>query len=350
MTFSDILLIILSSAGLLHGAVFGIYLLFFRKKKELSNKLLGLILIIMAFRIGKSVFLYFGEDLELVFIYSGLALLLLIGPLLRWYVKQMLIPDFQLGNRSLLELIPFLISFIGGIFVTEVWSIDRKVSIIVFSVLIIAIYIHLLVYIISSNVLFIRIKKGILTPSKSQHRILSWLRWVLLSMLLIWMTYVLNIIEEAIPYIVGPLVYTLVVYSVSYKAFELKVVELDGEAFRVEDDLLFYEEILGFFQAKKLYLHHDVSLSSISNDTGYSAKLISSVVNQHAKMNFNDFINHFRIEEAKSLLEHPDSKKYTIASIAFDSGFNSLSSFNSSFKKFVGMTPSNYRKSRIDPK
>lgn len=333
---------------MLHGAVFGIYLLFVRKKKELHNKLLGLILIIMGFRVGKSVFLYFGQDLELVFIYSGLALLLLIGPLLLWYVKAMLIPEFRLEKRSLTALLPFVISFTGGIFITEILSVERRTSIIVFSVLIISIYIHLLVYIIYSNYLYIKIKKNIKEMSKSQNYIISWLRWVIVSMLFIWMTYVLNIIDEAVPYIVGPLVYTLVIYTVSYKAFELKIIELNGDSFKVAEDMMFFKEIKALLEKNKLFLYNELSLASISKETGYSPKLISSVINQHAKKNFNDFVNHYRIEEAKKLLKLPDSNKYTIASIAFDSGFNSLSSFNSAFKKIEGSTPSQFRKANAD--
>ncbi|MEM6542619.1 MAG: hypothetical protein AAF634_15795, partial [Bacteroidota bacterium] len=86
MKVSDIVLILLSSAGLLHGILFAFYLIVFKKKKRLSNLLLGLILICMAFRIGKSVLLNFGDNLEPIFIFLGLAFLLVIGPLLRWYV------------------------------------------------------------------------------------------------------------------------------------------------------------------------------------------------------------------------------------------------------------------------
>jgi hypothetical protein len=86
LSFLDILLIIVSSAGLLHGVLFAFFLFFFKKKKTLTNLLLGLILIFMAFRIGKSVMMNFGDNLEPTFIFAGLALLLLIGPFLRLYI------------------------------------------------------------------------------------------------------------------------------------------------------------------------------------------------------------------------------------------------------------------------
>jgi AraC-like DNA-binding protein len=80
---------------------------------------------------------------------------------------------------------------------------------------------------------------------------------------------------------------------------------------------------------------------------GQSTQKTSSVINQYAKRNFNDFINYYRIQDAKKMLSSTESKKFTISSIAFDTGFSSLSSFNSAFKKFEGKTPSSYRKIEI---
>ena len=116
MKFLDILLIILSSAGLLHGVLFAIYLFIFKKKKRVSNYLLGLILFFMAFRIGKSIMLNFGNNLEPTFIFIGLALLLLIGPFFRWYMLVMTTPNFKLSKQYLVELVPFVFVFFASFF------------------------------------------------------------------------------------------------------------------------------------------------------------------------------------------------------------------------------------------
>ena len=133
MSFLDILLIIISSAGLLHGVLFGIYLCFIKKKKTLPNFLLGLILICMGFRIGKSVMLNFGHELEPLFIFAGLAFLLLIGPLLRWYILGMTKADFKLPMHYILELLPFVIIFAMSFFISKNWfDEDNKEAIVVF--------------------------------------------------------------------------------------------------------------------------------------------------------------------------------------------------------------------------
>lgn len=67
------------------------------------------------------------------------------------------------------------------------------------------------------------------------------------------------------------------------------------------------------------------------------------LVNKLRMTNFNTYINCLRIEKAKILLSGEEGKKFTIESIAKESGFSSKSTFNSLFKKIVGMTPSEFR-------
>lgn len=61
-------------------------------------------------------------------------------------------------------------------------------------------------------------------------------------------------------------------------------------------------------------------------------------------MHFFDFVNSYRVEAAKALIKTEEiNRKYTIEYIAAKSGFNSKSTFNAAFKKFTGMTPSQFR-------
>lgn len=347
MDFLEILLIIVSSAGLLHGILFAAYLCIFKKKKTLTNLLLGLLLVFMAFRIGKSVLLNFGDGLEPIFIFIGLAFLLLIGPLLRWYTLGMTRPNFNIPRSYFYELIPFAVFFIASLFVTKEWYENSKIVIIVFASGLIFIYLHLAFYIILSWLTFKKVKQQHpkASQTKSQKAILDWLPLLIAGFAVIWATYVLNILDDAVPYVIGPIVYSFTIYLLSYKAFQLKATDLDGAMFKLNDDSVLFDEINTLIVHNKLYLEADVSLSKLSKNLGKSTQLISSVINQYSRRNFNDFVNYYRIQDAKKLLSSRISEKYTISSIAFDMGFSSLSSFNSAFKKFEGTTPSSYRKS-----
>ncbi len=346
MKVLDVALIVLSSAGLLHGLLFALYLIFFKKKKSLPNVLLGLILIFMAFRIGKSVLLNFGDDLEPIFIFIGLTFLLLIGPLLRWYVMGMTTPDFKVHRPNLLELIPFALIFSASLFVTKEWFENSTWVIVVFSSGLIFIYLHLAFYIGLAWGVFRSAKRKhpMDQGTKSQKAVFRWLYMLLVGFILIWVCYVLNILDDAVPYVIGPMVYSMVVYFLSFKAFQLRATDLDGEVFKANSNKRLFKEISRLLENDKLYLEPNLSLSKLSNMLGTSTQQISLVVNEHAKRNFNDFINYYRIQDSKKLLLDSSNDKYTISSIAFDVGFSSLSSFNGAFKKFEGTTPSVFRK------
>ena len=61
------------------------------------------------------------------------------------------------------------------------------------------------------------------------------------------------------------------------------------------------------------------------------------------KKNFYDLINGYRVEEAKRLLLDSKNMNYTILSVGFEAGFNSKTTFNTVFKKFTGLAPTDYR-------
>ncbi|WP_420574411.1 helix-turn-helix domain-containing protein [Kordia sp.] len=173
------------------------------------------------------------------------------------------------------------------------------------------------------------------------------MRILLIGFGIIWISYVLNMIEDAVPYVIGPIMYSLVIYYVSIVAYQLKITDIDGNVFKINDDSVLFDQIYSLFIDEKLYLESTVSLTKLSKRIGKSNQKTSEVINQYAKQNFNDFVNYHRVQDAKKLLTDSESAKYTISSIAFDVGFNSLSSFNSAFKKFESMTPSVYRKKTL---
>ncbi len=304
----------------------------------------------MAFRIGKSVMLNFGNNLEPIFIFAGLAFLLLIGPLLRRYVLAMTKPNYKLSKNFFLEVLPFLVVFTLSLFIREKWfDTKNELIIVLFGSVLIAIYIHFAFYIFMSWRILKNIKKEYKNSeqTKSQKVIIHWLGILLIGFAIIWVSYFFNIIENTVPYITGPIMYAIAVYFLSFKAFQLKVTDIDGNTFVKNDDSAVFSKMVKLIVENKLYLEPYTSLSSVSKLIGKSTQKVSEIINQYAKQNFNDFINYYRVQEAKKMLSDEDKKKYTISSVAFDSGFSSLSSFNSAFKKFEGQTPSSYRKKHI---
>ncbi len=90
----------------------------------------------------------------------------------------------------------------------------------------------------------------------------------------------------------------------------------------------------------KLYLEEDLSLKRLSEVTKVTENHISETLSQFLNSNFFHYVNGYRIEAAKQLLKNSDKQ---VATIAYESGFNSKSTFNNVFKKSVGTTPTVFR-------
>jgi len=87
------------------------------------------------------------------------------------------------------------------------------------------------------------------------------------------------------------------------------------------------------------FLEPDLKLADLSERIGANTSILSKVINAHYGKNFNDFINAKRCERFLHRLENGEHKQHTLLSLALDSGFNSKSTFNRSFKKQMGYSP-----------
>lgn len=94
---------------------------------------------------------------------------------------------------------------------------------------------------------------------------------------------------------------------------------------------------------EKLYTEQELSLPLLAGKLNLSLHELSWLLNKEIGKNFYQYINHFRVEQAKKLLQSPGHLHLSILAIGFDAGFNSKTTFNSTFKKMVGMTPREFR-------
>lgn len=99
---------------------------------------------------------------------------------------------------------------------------------------------------------------------------------------------------------------------------------------------------------EKPYLQPDLTISDLAAKLNCSRHHLSQVLNDHLKKTYYDYINQLRVEEAKQILSNPVHQHQKIATVAYDAGFNSLSTFNDVFRKLTGQTPSQYRKQTIE--
>jgi AraC-like DNA-binding protein len=105
----------------------------------------------------------------------------------------------------------------------------------------------------------------------------------------------------------------------------------------------FFTILSEYMEKEKPYLDSDITIRKLSDAINIPIHHLSIVINSLCGKNFAMFINEYRIREALTTLGARDNKEANILSVAFHSGFNSKSSFNSAFKKITGKTPSEYR-------
>ncbi|AXE20330.1 hypothetical protein DR864_22585 [Runella rosea] len=105
----------------------------------------------------------------------------------------------------------------------------------------------------------------------------------------------------------------------------------------------YVEKIREELEVKELFLDSKLTLGSLAKKINISPHQLSYIINSEWKMNFNEFVNSYRINKAQTLLKNIDYQSATIFAIGIDSGFNSESSFYTAFKKATGLSPKRYR-------
>ena len=94
----------------------------------------------------------------------------------------------------------------------------------------------------------------------------------------------------------------------------------------------------------KVFLNPDLSLELLSKYLEVSEKHCSYILSKGMEMNFNQYVNNFRIAAFKERIKEGKNKSFTLTSIAYECGFNSKSTFNRVFKSTCGVTPSEFVK------
>ncbi|MFT7482621.1 MAG: AraC-like DNA-binding protein, partial [Oceanospirillaceae bacterium] len=102
-----------------------------------------------------------------------------------------------------------------------------------------------------------------------------------------------------------------------------------------------------YMQTEKPYLDPSVTIQQVADGVNIPVRELSLLINKQIGKHFFDFVNEYRIAEAKKILADVEQQKLTVLEILYSVGFNSKSSFNTAFKKHTGTTPTSYRKSLI---
>ena len=359
--------------------LFAFFLILIKKGKKQSNVLLALFLLSYA-AIPLDTLINFGEEFRQFSINFSPNIFYVFGSaywleavLLLFYVRSLIYKDFRFKKVDLLYLLPFLLYLI---YETNNWyMLDSATKIAILNG-----------YHIEAEPFYTRFINlfrecfrtfcGLLCLLELRHYQkqiknnfadiedvdLTWLKILIVGFLIIRLQavfvtlgYMTSIdLHLTIDYsLVGQLSNFMVMFLISFLIFfSLGVSNLfhgiDRATIATQEkqtiDPAQINALTLYMQEHKPYLNHLLTLDNLAAQTFMPPRQLSQVINRHFNKNFFEFINSYRIEESKALLSKEENAKVTMLEVMAQAGFNSKATFNTFFKKVVGMTPTQYRK------
>jgi AraC-like DNA-binding protein len=286
----------------------------------------------------------------------GTAFGFLFGPLLYLYTKSITQKDFAITIKHSPHFIPFIIIFIAALIKLQLPD----------TYLYAALYIQTTPYMIVSIKIILNHRLSLKNYFSSIDKLnLTWLLYVVGAFFLMWVIDLTNfaLVNLNLSNLTLRLYLTFFSLTINfvfailifYKALQHPEIlagtieterqqKYEQSRLTEEEKSEYLDKLREYFKEDKPYLNPEITIAEVSHRLNVSVRYLSQIINESLGKNFYDFINSYRIEEAKrQLIIESDSKK-TVLEVLYDSGFNSKSAFNSAFKKHTGFTPTEFRK------
>ena len=342
MNVSGELLFFFSALGVFNALLISFYFFFAKKPKNISNFFFGLLLLVLAIRVGKSVFFYFIDDLAQVFIKVGLAACILIGPALYFYIKSTVKPEGSIRFWKLHFLILLALSAGIGFAYPETHNPCLFGDLYWITIL----YAIWLAYILAAGWLIRHAITKIFKKNEALSGLDFWVLSVFAGNLIIWVAYKT---VSYTSYIVGALSFSFIFYllfllihfrrtkgaifnqSLKYSNKKIAVAEAEKLSLQLNE----------LMQERKLFTNADLKLSDLAREMKIAPHTLSQFINDNLGKSFTRLVNEYRIHEAKNLIQANTQLK--LEAVAYDCGFNSKSTFYSAFKKIAKTTPAKYK-------
>lgn len=333
----------LAILGSTHGLFFGLLLLL-KPGRDIAKKIFALLLLATSIRIAKNIVvhaslidpdIHIPADLWRSLVNFGLTHQFAIGPLFLLYFRSRLRSDFTLHHRYLLHFVPYAILLMATPWLT--WSFWK------FGGLWLS-YISILLYYLLAFREFHLGKKQNLT----NHNTSRWLNALLVIVGVLLLTYSPALFHY-LGYIGGAVLYAIGIYVVSAVLFQGgRNNEMLGDKYRSSSlgkrQLESIRQALESLMAETAaFKDPDLNLAKLAERLEVTPHQLSQTINVLFRKSYSDYINDLRVEEVKRLLLNPEFTGQKIATIAYESGFNSLSTFYSIFKRATGVSPKQFK-------
>ena len=305
---------------------------------------MGALLLVLSLRVGKSVLFYFDRDLPKIYLQIGLSACFFIGPTLYFFLKSGLNSVKSLPrNWAIHLLVLFLLISFGGValpYQQYPWVWNR--------VYVPIIYTEWAIYVVASGILMKAVLKKVFFQRAEAKPYDFWMASIYLINVLIFAAF-LWAFWGGLPYISAAITFSFALYvSIFILLNRKKNDDLFPNASRPgtkklsnEEAKLWLNKLEQLMGDKQIFRNPNLKLQDLAQELRLSPHQLSQFLNDNLDKNFTQFINEYRIVEACKLLE--TDTLLSIEGIGDEVGFNSKSTFFSTFKKVKGLTPAKYR-------
>lgn len=338
MEFATQILFFFGAIGVFNSFLVSLYFLINKSLSSFSNKAFGWFLLVLNLRVLKSVFYSFSTEAPIFFLQSGPPFFLLIGPLLFTYVTSVVHPAHFFVRHWKIHILFWVLIVVGlQLFLPFPHYVDINKEI-----LLPIINVQWLLYILASGIAL----SVSLLPFTKATITSKWLLLLVLATLIVWSVFFFASFQY---FITGSIAFSLLFYSFSaYFFFHKKstsAIFKKSNKNKPTIDNQKTDRLIGqlktLMEVEKPYTNPDLKSADIAQQLSLSTHELSRLINEHLDKTFTDFINEYRVEEAKHLITI--NSRYTLEAIGNQSGFNSKSAFYKAFKKFHGTTPGKFK-------
>jgi AraC-like DNA-binding protein len=291
------------------------------------------------------------------------------GPLFWFYTRSLTQPGFRFKQADWLQLLPFI--FIVVLKTAVGLHTDNGLMNILQWITLLK-FISLLVYTLMVSFLIRTHQQDVQQIfSNLENRQLNWLKFAAIGIIILWVIGFSSIIPgwfnfqhansyDGISFQVSVDIFIITMTYFGFKQKDVypeptksthqnKTIEVPFVKYQKSglDELHsteIYDGLMRLIQVEEIYKDESLTLYKLAGMLKVSPNHLSQVINSTTGRNFFDFINFYRIECVKKILAFKEKEHLTMLGIAYDCGFNSKAAFHRAFKKFTGVTPTEYKK------
>lgn len=332
------ILFLLASLGVTNGILVGGYLVI-GKRRPITDRYFGGLLLALSIRIGKSVFFYFNREVDMLILQIGLSACIFIGPFFYLYAKALRQQESDLKRSDALLLFTILVLIVAVGFTFPyrtfpgIWN----------GYIIYGIYAVWISFTLPGTYYSWKSIKEEVVSSQKKNGDHQYLMAIVIAMLFITSTYSAALFV-GFTYIWGALIFSLTFYYLMGRMLLTRKPVIPKAIFpQLENGTELLKQVNDLMISEKPFVNQRLKLDDLAVKAGMSKHTLSRVLNEEYKQGFSYYIKEYRVNEAKQLIA--SRPELSLEGIGYEAGFNSKSTFFEAFKKIMNCTPAEYKKS-----